>query len=195
MAGRMLCQAQLPALWNQCGLNNICFTLLRTVRAWLKQSSLLIHYLHSPPSSTRDINSRGRGGRRVKTSDATVLRWEDCKAITSKPQHEFLPCINQRVENTAKYCTQTPVSLSLLRFSFYISNYCYIKASLLDLLNVSFCFVVLAVEKHQMHKKKNTTFADYAQLFIMFIFDLNYLNFWRLMFALFLSECHFSTVQ
>lgn len=164
MAGRMLCQAQLPALWNQCGLNNICFTLLRTVRAWLKQSSLPIQFLHSPPSSTRDINSRGRGGRRVKTSHATVLRWEDCKAITSKPQHELLPRIIQ-VENTAKYCTQTPVSLSPFRFPFYISN--YIKGSSLDLLNVSFCFVVLAVEKHQMHKKKNTTFADNAQLFII----------------------------
>lgn len=194
VAGRMLCQAQLPALWNQCGLNNICFTLLRTVRAWLKQSSLPIHYLHSPPSSTRDINSRGRGGRRVKTSDATVLRFEDCKAITSKSQHELVPRII-RVENTAKYCTQTPASLSPFKFSFYISNYCYIKGSLLDLLNFSFCFVVLAVEKHQIHKKKNTTFAGNAQLFIMFIFDLNCLNSWRLMFALFLSERHCSTVQ
>lgn len=94
MAGKMLCQAQLPALWNRCGLNNICFTLLLTVPAWLKQSFPTIQYLHSPPSSTRDINSRGRGGRRVKTSDATVLRWEDYKATTSKSQHELLPRMN-----------------------------------------------------------------------------------------------------
>lgn len=158
MAGRMLCQAQLPALWNQCGLNNICFTLLRTVLAWLKQSFLTIQYLHSPPSSTRDISSRGRGGRRVKTSDATVLRWEDCKAITSKSQHELLPRIIQ-VENTAKYWTQMPASLSRFRFYFCNSDYCYIKGSFLDLLNVSRCFVVLAVETYQMHEKKNTTFA------------------------------------
>lgn len=126
MAGNMLCQAQLPAFWNQCGLNNICFTLMHTVRAWLKQSSLTIHYLHSPPSSSRDINSRGRGGRSVKTSDATVLRWEDYKEITSKYQHELLPCRNSsgkhwKKEKKTYPNANQPISIYVFLFFFLIS--------------------------------------------------------------------------
>lgn len=120
----MLCQVELPALWNRCRLNIICFTPLHTVRARLKQSLFTIQYPHSPPSSTRDINSRGRGGCRVKTSDATVLRWEDYKGITSKSQHELLP----RVNSCGKHCkilypsASQPCSIKVILFVLVITS-------------------------------------------------------------------------
>lgn len=133
MVGKMLCQAQLSALWKwyRCGLNNICFVPLHSVRAWLKQFFLTMHYRAFPPwaPTVTTIPEEEEAAKQVMqpSLDGRLKSRNFQVRHSVAASHEF--------QKNARYCVAVSPSL----ICFFLFNYCF-----LDLLSFSSLFCCLS---------------------------------------------------
>lgn len=127
----MLCQAQLSALWQwyRCGLNNICFVPLHSVRAWLKQFFLTMHYLAFPPwappvTSIPEEEEAAESKQVMQPSLDARLKSNFQVRHWVAASHEF--------QNNARYCVAVSPSLIcflLFLFLITVSWICWVFSS------------------------------------------------------------------